>query len=45
MRKEIGGDTKSIPTIFKIPIKQKMHNHMEFNFHLANKKALYYNMK
>ncbi|EAS02045.3 tubulin-tyrosine ligase family protein (macronuclear) [Tetrahymena thermophila SB210] len=31
--------------VFKNPIKQKMHNHMEYNFHLANKKALFYNMR
>ncbi|KAL4442818.1 hypothetical protein ABPG74_010707 [Tetrahymena malaccensis] len=31
--------------VYKNPIKQKMHNHMEYNFHLANKKALFYNMR
>jgi len=23
----------------------KIHNHLEFHFHLSNKKALYYNMR
>ncbi|KAL4491452.1 hypothetical protein ABPG72_008108 [Tetrahymena utriculariae] len=31
--------------VYKNPFKQKMHNHMEYNFHLANKKALFYNMR
>ena len=30
-------------TIYNEPI--KVHNHLENNFHLGNKKALFYNMK
>lgn len=27
------------------PLETKVHNHLEFNFYLGNKKALFYNMK
>ena len=32
-------------TIPENPNKNKVHNHLEFNWNLTNKKALYYNMK
>lgn len=27
------------------PNKNKMHNHLEYHWHISNKKALYYNLK
>lgn len=31
--------------VYSDPIQNKCHNHLEFNFHLSNKKALFYNMR